>query len=690
MGAVAGAVEVLERGVARRRSAREGSTRLTTNKGNDQHASGDAAVARPEAQLTYVPGLDGLRAISVLAVMLYHFRPDRSILRGGYLGVEVFFVISGYLITSLLLAERRREGRIALPRFWMRRIRRLWPALFTMLVLTGLAVAIVHHSDLGRLKGDLVFGFYAENWWHIFHGVSYFAQHAGASTPREPFQHLWSLAVEEQFYLVWPIELALGLFLLGRRRFRVVLTAQAALGFGLLVWLAARGSTNHAYLGTDTRMTGLLLGCLLAFAWSPNRLRGTAAPGAGKVLDAAAAGALVTLAVLFVTLREGNVGLYYWGLLLVDVATIVLIAAIMHPSSRANRVLGVAPLRAIGLRSYGIYLWGIAVFEFTRPGIDWHQPSWIVWLVRAVLVVSITEVSYRCIETPIRRGALGRAWRDLSTAEGEQHHRLLIRWQAGAVVVALLVAGLGIAAVVATDNSFAANCQITDCQKEAGGGNAVLDPNATIPTAPPQSVVPTTTRATVGVHPTTVTKPPAPCATPTAMPIVGRTGGWHASAVGDSVMLGASRALVADLQCPVGGPVYVNADVGRQGAVCVQILQKLESAGSLAPLVLVHCGNNGTLSSQFVDQVMQVAGPKRHVVFFTVKVPRGWEGPNNAVITSGAARYPNARVLDWNWFGYRQPASYFYPPENYHLTPAGRAFYAQLVVNTLHTTWHWI
>ena len=171
------------------------------------------------AQLPYLPGLDGLRAISVLAVLLYHYRGDRSLLRGGFLGVEVFFVISGYLITSLLLAETQARQRVDLRHFWNRRIRRLWPALIAMMLITGLIVAVFYHEDLGRLRGDLAFGFYGENWWHIVHGVSYVDIAADAGR-RQPFQHLWSLAVEEQFYVVWPLVFTFGMWL-GRPRLRV-------------------------------------------------------------------------------------------------------------------------------------------------------------------------------------------------------------------------------------------------------------------------------------------------------------------------------------------------------------------------------------------------------------------------------------------------------------------------------------
>ena len=222
--------------------------------------------------MPYLPGLDGLRAVSVIAVLLYHYRPDRSLLRGGFLGVEVFFVISGYLITSLLVAEVRTRRRVDLRHFWARRIRRLWPALIAMMLTVGLVVVCFYHEDLGRLRGDIAYGFYAENWWHIAHGVSY-VDIVAETGRRQPFQHLWSLAVEEQFYVVWPLVFTFGLWVVGMRRVRAITICLAMLSWTVMVWLALRGNQNHAYLGTEARAFGPLTGAILAFLYPPRRRR---------------------------------------------------------------------------------------------------------------------------------------------------------------------------------------------------------------------------------------------------------------------------------------------------------------------------------------------------------------------------------------------------------------------------------
>jgi peptidoglycan/LPS O-acetylase OafA/YrhL len=627
-----------------------------------------------ETRLQYVAGLDGLRALSVLAVMAYHFYPGHTLMPGGFLGVEVFFVISGYLITSLLLAERRRLGRVGLGHFWARRIRRLWPALIVMIVATSLVVIAFYNEDLYRLRWDMLAGLWAENWWHIFHHVDYFARNANT---REPFQHLWSLAVEEQFYLVWPLEFAGVMFLLGKRWLLRVIGAQIAICWVVMAWLGTHNAVNHAYLGTETRMTGILVGCLLACFWQRRLLRGELGAKAPLVLDVAGLAALFLLFLEFLLWSQSSSGLYVWGLPFTDLLTVVLIATIVHPASSMNRWFGTTVLREIGLRSYGIYLWGIAIYEFTRPGIDWHVPGAVVWGVRAILVVGVTEASYRYLERPIRQGAIGRAW----TAVHEHRdgaHGIWRRFQIGAVAGALCVASIGYAAGASTPHR---NCDITGCRTQIGGGDDVI--GGTIPSAPSTTGV---TRKPNG--PTT--QPHGP--TTTTFPI--DASGWHTTAVGDSVMLGAADTLARVLTSAGAGPVEVNAAVSRQGDVCISVVRAFAIKHALGPLVIVHCGNNGYLATDFVDQIMAIAGPHRHVAFINDKVERPWEAANNLTLLAGVLRYPNARLIDWNWFGHhRDTTEIFYQERGglrLHLTVRGREFYSAVVRDLLHKTWHWM
>jgi peptidoglycan/LPS O-acetylase OafA/YrhL len=370
--------------------------------------------------LGYLPGIDGLRALSVLAVLVYHHYfiggREPGWAPGGYLGVEVFFVVSGYLITSLLLTERRDRGAISLRHFWLRRARRLLPALFVLLAVVTAYALLFAPDAVSKLRGDVLAALtYTSNWWQIVADRSYF-QDVGRP---DLLKHLWSLAIEEQFYLLWPPLLMLGLRKLGRRRLVLVLFAVIAAS---TVWMGVLGSidADRAYYGTDTRLSGLLLGCVMAFGFAPYRMRGVPARTARYALDAVGALGLALLLWSFrnltITMGSGDTAVFRGGFLFIVIATLLVIAAVVHPSSDLGRALGCRPLRWIGLRSYGLYLWHYPIFAVTRPGDagaggDFENffglTGWPVFAIRFALAFAAAELSYRFIETPVRNGSIG-------------------------------------------------------------------------------------------------------------------------------------------------------------------------------------------------------------------------------------------------------------------------------------------
>ena len=313
-------------------------------------------------KLGYQPSLDGLRALSVMAVILYH--ADVSWMPGGFLGVEVFFVVSGFLITSLLLEERSQSGTVDLRHFWIRRARRLLPALYLLLAVVSAASILVYHDAAGRLGGDVLAALtYVYNWWQIYLDESYFAQ-AG----RPPLlQHLWSLAVEEQFYLVFPPLFALGLVKLGHVRLRWAVFA-TALGSALLMAVLFREGTDTSfiYYATFTRLSGLLLGAFLAMVWAPWRSSTMAARQAGPALDAVGAVMVVVLAWFMLRVNAFDPFIYRGGFLLLDLVCIALIAVLVHPATRLSSPLACAPLVWVGVRSYSLFLWHWPLFMVTR------------------------------------------------------------------------------------------------------------------------------------------------------------------------------------------------------------------------------------------------------------------------------------------------------------------------------------
>ena len=350
-------------------------------------------------------------------MLLYHFGVQW--MPGGFLGVEVFFVISGYLITSLLLAEWRADHGISLGRFWGRRARRLLPALFAMLAVVSAAALLFAPDAVPELRrGVLAAVVYVTNWYEIIGKQSYFARFG-----RPPLLlHLWSLAVEEQFYLIWPPLLLVGLRLThGRRRPLVYATLAGAAASALtgLVLYHPGVDPSRVYYGTDTRASGLLLGCVLAMLWAPSRLVTTIRADARFLLEAIGVLSMAGLLWLMWKANEFDPFVYRGGFVVVDLLTLGVIAVAVHPAPTfGRRLLGSGPMRWIGQRSYAIYLWHWPVYALTRPGVDVPLSGNVLLAVRLAVTLGLADLSYRYIEMPARNGALGRWWRSLPRGAG--------------------------------------------------------------------------------------------------------------------------------------------------------------------------------------------------------------------------------------------------------------------------------
>ena len=406
----------------------------------------------------YMPGLDGLRALAVLAVIAYHEQLGWA--PGGLLGVGVFFTLSGYLITDLLLGQWVRSGGLNLGDFWLRRARRLLPALFVMLAVVTAWVTVVSPSRLASLRGAVVgAATYSSNWYYIYTHSSYFARFA----PPGPFDHLWSLAVEEQFYLVWPWLLLAGVFFLRGRRPSAVrwlalptLALAAASAVAMLVLYHPGYDPTRIYEGSDTRACGLLIGAALAMVCPSRRTAGTAL-WRRVALDGAGFAGLAVIGLMIWRVGQYSAFTYQGGLVLLSVATAGVVAAAACPGALVGAALGWKPLRWIGVRSYGIYLWHYPVIILTSPANSTED------LPRAALQVAasvgLAALSWHFVEEPIRRGALGRAWKQMRSRTAWQGQQAGVGgWAAvtgGAMVVALACAGLSGAVRVPSASSAA-------------------------------------------------------------------------------------------------------------------------------------------------------------------------------------------------------------------------------------------
>jgi peptidoglycan/LPS O-acetylase OafA/YrhL len=611
--------------------------------------AGTGPATRHLVRMRYMPGLDGLRAFAVTGVLLYH--ADLNWIPGGFLGVDVFFVISGYLITSLLLAEFRNQGKIGLGQFYLRRARRLLPALFLVLGVVGLFAVVFLPDEVTKLRGDVVAALvYGTNWWQIFRNVSYF-EAAG----RPPMlQHLWSLAVEEQFYLVWPLMLT-GMFKLWHGRRRPMLLATLAIiviSFALMVGLSvARGypidhDPSRVYYGTDTRAFTMLVGAVLAMVWSPWRLSNRATAGARIVLNVAGAIGLLGLTWMFLNVSEFSNNLYRGGFMACALLSALVIAVTVHPAADLGRyVLGLKPIRWVGERSYGIYLWHWPVFMVTRPTLDISMTGTPNLILRLAVTVALAELSFRYVEQPIRHGALGRWFKQLRASTGSER---MAMWARTAVVSGSLLLGIVLLTVGL-----------------ASGKPAPPPPGfeaASLRTATTTTTAPATTASS---QPAGATGTPPPTAAPN--PAVPRI-----TLVGDSVMVGAANALVQAL-----GPVNIDAAVNRQFGQAIDILRAYKEQGKLSDTVVVHMGTNGVITQGHMDAIYQILGDRKRVVFVNLKVPRRWEQGDNDVIAANVARHPNSVLIDWHNIGGAHP-EYFYE-DGIHLRPDGARAYAELI-----------
>lgn len=610
---------------------------------------------RSQSKLPYRAGLDGVRALAVGGVFLYH--ANVSWMPGGFLGVDLFFVLSGFLITSLLLAQWSATGTINLVQFWLGRARRLVPALLIVVVFTLLATSTIARDDLGRTRADALSAVvYLTNWHEIIASHSYFNQFGRPSL----LQHLWSLAVEEQFYLLWPLILIASMRRL-RRGGTIALTAVLALTSWVLMWLLynPNGDPSRVYYGTDTRAFTILIGALLAFVWPMARLPEKLPRARSWLVDVVGIAALLGVLVLFTRVHDYDPSLYSWGFLVAALVGAVLVAVACHPASTVGKALGWSPLRWIGARSYGIYLWHWPIMQLTRPGIDvpWHGAGLIC--AQAAATVAAAAASYRYVEMPIRNRTAQRrvkAWFDRRAPKDRLH------WALGSAVTASALAAvcfLQPAASAGSDKAVGtaaglSRITVSRVNRTAGVSN-------TLPLADGSAgLLRVADGNGKGVRPTgKLVLPPG-----------------RILAVGDSVMLGSAPNLVAAL----GHRVTIDALVARQAEPTIDRLAEYRADGELPSTVVVHIGDNGPVWESDMQNLRRVLAGVPRVVLVNVRIARSWETEVNHELSQYARTWPQATVA--NWYGNSTQEML---TDGVHPSVAARSVYARVIVDALKT-----
>jgi len=573
----------------------------------------------------HIASIDGLRAIAVTAVVLYHL--GISWIPGGFLGVDLFFVISGYVITRLILDSINRSSALDLRAFYWARLRRIYPGFLFMVFSTIIFIGVWAPEAIKRFLTDLPYALTGSmNWSLVARHQDYFE-----AIGRPPLlQHTWSLAVELQFYLIWPIILLIVLKYFGKKN-----VARAALAIAmfsgaalfLVSWQLDASNAqqvSHVYFGTDTHSIGLFLGSALAVSWIPQNLSANIEKRAQDVVDGIGVVGLLGLIGTFLFIDEANATLYRIAFPLAGIFGCLVIISLVHPASRFAPIISSAPFTWIGQRSYGIYIWHWVIFQVTRPSVDLTGDPWALYLARVLLVLALADISLRWVEIPFRQGNIQNWVRGIKyrAPKVQLRHRSYIVIS----IVSLLAVSTSISVQAINKADLIAKQALAATQEESG---LTEDLGST-------------------------------------------TGLW---VTGDSVILGVRAKLEKQVHISL-----INARVGRQAPELLAVMRVDQSSVPESPIIF-NLGNNGKLTESTVVEIFEIVKNQPEVIVVNTAVPRAWRDENNQIIARVASRYANVKLIDWNKISTGKPE--LFAPDGVHLSPTGSDAYVASVLDVL-------
>jgi peptidoglycan/LPS O-acetylase OafA/YrhL len=578
-----------------------------------------------QKNVRHISSIDGLRAIAVTAVLLYHL--GISWIPGGFLGVDLFFVISGYVITRLILDSINQSSALDLRAFYAARLRRIYPGFLFMVVCTILFIGVWAPEAIKRFLSDLPYALTGTiNWLLVSRHQDYFE-----TIGRPPLlQHTWSLAVELQFYLIWPIILLTILKYFGKRNIaRIALIIALISGTALFFVSLQLDQSNaqqvsHIYFGTDTHSLGLFLGSALAVSWIPQNLSADIEKRAQDVIDGIGVVGLLGLISTFLFIDETNASLYRIAFPLAGIFGCLVIISLVHPASRFAPIISTAPFRWVGQRSYGIYIWHWVIFQVTRPSVDLSGQTWALYLARILLVLALADISLRWVEIPVRQGLVQTWFRGMKYRSAKVKLRQQISVLLSIIAVLVITTSISVQAINKSNQIVQESIQ-----QQLDQNQSDVDLGST-------------------------------------------TGLW---VTGDSVILGIRSKLENKEHISL-----VNARVGRQATELLAVMKVDQNSVPQSP-VIFNLGNNNALNEQTVIDIFEVVKNQPQIIVVNTAVPRPWRDANNAIISKVASRYMNVKLVDWARVSNGRPE--LFAPDGVHLSPTGSDVYVDLVLSVL-------
>ena len=594
-----------------------------------------------------VAALDGLRLLAIAAVIVYHANP--TWLPGGYFGVTMFFVLTGYLTTLSLERRIARDGKLGYPRYLLGRIGRLLPSMLVVVGAVAILCAIFSPGLLPKVKSDAFPALlFFENIYYIVRNVSYFA---AAGLP-SPLTHLWFVGVTMQFYLVWPLLLLLLSRVCRRRRtaVRVVGALAVASALAMALLYDPMGDTNRIYYGPDTRAAELLVGALAALVtrgrgWGAARGAHDSRDGRGALpgwaYDLAAVGSLAGLGAMMVTLNGYSEFAYRGGMFLAAILTAILIGAVSRPGSLVGRVLGLRPLALAGARGFALYLWHYPLLLIMNPATRTTELPWWGWVLELIVIVVVSELCFRVVERGIGKPVLA----------GQAKPALVLEAAALLAVIVVTLAPISAEETGVPTGDQGAQSQVVQFNPETDAYDVSGTYLAGTGFA---SALDTINRLNYDVDV--------------------ETGATDANVllVGDSVSLGAATQFQRVF--PNG---WIDSAVGRQLPVGLDVYNQCVANGHAGDVVVFALGNNGVAREEQVRALIDAAGPERKVYLVTCRVPQAYQDMNNQLFWDVAATYDNVQVIDW----YNESAGHdeYFWGDGTHLRPEGAEAYVMML-----------